>query len=164
MNDTLVTILIGLGSPVLVSIGALLSWYLKTRKEELQAIEERALERRIETYNKILHPLIVLFSTGADRKQKEEATKSITSIEYRQAAFNLITFGSDEMVNSYNEMMQSFYNGGANNAPVETMKKFANFLLSVRKDVNDKNTDLEAWDMLKFMIKDLDSYIQEKDN
>ena len=47
-------LIIGLGSPILLGIGGLISWFLKTRKEELQAIEERALEKRIETIEKRL--------------------------------------------------------------------------------------------------------------
>ena len=90
-------------------IGGLISWFLKTRKEDLRTIEERALERRIETYNTILHPLIVMFSNRTNEKEKSKAINEIGSITYRKAAFNLMTFGSDEMVNSYNDMMQSFY-------------------------------------------------------
>lgn len=152
-------IIIGLGAPILVAIGGIISWFLKTRREELQAIEERALERRIKTYNQILNPIIVLFSTGADKKLKDNAIKEIGSIEYRKAAFNLITFGSDEMVNTYNDMMQSFFKKEAENDPKITMKKFAKFILSIRKDVYNKNTKLKDWDMLKFMITDIEKFI-----
>jgi hypothetical protein len=152
-------IVIGLGAPILVAIGGLISWFFKSRKEELQAIEERALERRIEIYNQILHPIIDLFSSGAEKKIKDEAIKKISSIEYRKAAFNLITFGSDEMVNNYNDMMQSFFKDEAEKDPKITMKKFANFILSIRKDVYNKNTKLKDWDMLKFMITDIEKFI-----
>jgi len=152
-------IIVGLGAPVLVAIGGLISWFFKSRKEELQTIEERALERRIETYNQILHPIIVLFSSRANKKMKDKATEEIGSVEYRKAAFNLITFGSDEMVNSYNDMMQSFFKNEAENDPKTTMKKFAKFVLSIRKDVYNKNTKLQEWDMLKFMITDIEKFI-----
>lgn len=152
-------VLVGLGAPILVAIGGLISWFFKSRKEELQAIEERALERRIETYNQILHPIIVLFSTGAEKKLKDEAVKMIGSLEYRKAAFNLITFGSDDMVNNYNDMMQSFFKKEAEKDPKRTMKKFAKFILSIRKDVYNKNTKLKDWDMLKFMITDIEKFI-----
>ncbi len=154
-------VIIGLGAPVLVIIGGLVSWFLKSRKEELQAIEERALERRIETYNQILHPIIVLFSSGASQKEKDKASTYITTVEYRKAAFNLITFGSDEMVNSYNDMMQSFYKNEAETAPELTLKKFAAVILSIRKDVYNKNTTLEDWDMLKFMITDIEKFTKK---
>jgi hypothetical protein len=152
-------VLVGLGAPILVAIGGLISWFFKSRKEELQAIEERALERRIDTYNQILHPIIVLFSTGAVEKLKDEALQEIGSIEYRKSAFNLITFGSDEMVNNYNDMMQSFFKNEAEEDPKKTIRKFAKFILSIRKDVYNKNTKLKDWDMLKFMITDIEKFI-----
>jgi len=57
-------------------------------------------------------------------------------------------------------MMQSFYKGEANTNPKLTMKKFAGFLLGIRKDVYNKNTKLEEWDMLKFMITDIEKFIK----
>lgn len=158
--DKYLPLVIGLGSPILLGIGGLISWLLKTRKEELQAIEERALEKRIATYNQILHPLIVLLTNNVDQKIKDKSVAEIGSIEYRKAAFNLITFGSDQMVKSYNAMMQSFYKGEAETNPKATLEKFSNFILSIRKDVNNKNTKLNNWDMLKFMITDIDKYIK----
>ncbi len=106
-------LIIGLGGPILVAIGGIISWFLKARKEELQAIEEKAMVRRIEIYNQILHPLVVLFASKATEEDKEGAIAELGSTEYRKAAFNLITFGSDEMVNAYNEMMQSFFKNEA---------------------------------------------------
>lgn len=155
----IITLVTALGAPLLVFIGGLISWFFKTRKEELQAIEERALERRIETYNTLLHPLIVMFANKSNQKMKDKAISEIGSVEYRKAGFNLITFGSDDMVNAYNEMMQSFYKGETDIDPKLTMKKFASFLLSIRKDVYNKNTKLKEWDMLKFMITDIEKLI-----
>lgn len=157
----LITLIAALGAPLLVFMGGLISWFLKTRKEDLQAIEERALERRIETYNTLLHPLIVMFANKSNKKLKDKAIASIGSVEYRKAGFNLITFGSDEMVNSYNNMMQSFYKSEVEIDPKMSMRKFAAFLLSIRKDVYNKNTKLKDWDMLKFMITDIEKLTGE---
>lgn len=159
MNE-LTPIITALGAPLLVFFGGLVSWFLKTRKEDLQAIEERALERRIETYNKILHPFIVMFASKSNQKEKDKAVSEVGSVSYRKAAFNLMTFGSDDLVNSYNDMMQSFYKNEAESNPKLTMKKFANFLLSIRKDVYNKNSKLKEWDMLKFMITDIEKFVE----
>ena len=72
------TIIAALRAPLLVFIGGLVSWFLKTRKEDLQAIEERALERRIETYNTILYPLIVMFASKSNQKLKDKAIAAMT--------------------------------------------------------------------------------------
>jgi hypothetical protein len=157
-ND-LMTLLLALGAPLLVFIGGLVSWLLKTRKEDLRMIEEGALEKRAEIYNTLLDPIIVIFSGPSDEEVKEQALQELVSIDYKKAGFNLITFGSDDMVNAYNDMMQSFYNEEHATNPKESMRKFATFLLSVRKDLYNKNTKLKQWDMLKFMMPDIDEFI-----
>jgi AcrR family transcriptional regulator len=159
MEKETLTIITTLGAPILVLIGGLITWFFKSKREELQAVEERALEKRIETYNELLHPLIVMFSNKTNQKIKDKAIAQIGSLEYRKANFNLITFGSDEMVTSYNNMMQSFYKNESENNPKLALKNFAGFLLSVRKDVYNKNTKLKDWDMLKFMITDIEKLI-----
>lgn len=159
-NKDIIALITTVSAPILVFIGGLISWLLKTRKEELQAVEQRALERRIETYNKIMNPLIIMLSNKTDEKTKNKALDEIISVDYRRAGFNLVTFGSDEMVNSYNNMMQSFYKGEATDNPKLVMRKFASFILNVRKDLYNKNTKLKEWDMLKFMITDIEKLIE----
>lgn len=159
MEKETITLISTFGAPILVIIGGLITWFFKSKREELQAIEERAREKRIETYNELLHPFIVMFSNKTNKIIKDKAIAQIGSVEYRKASFNLMTFGSDEMVNAYNNMMQSFYKNESENNPKLTMQKFAGFLLSIRKDVYDKNTKLKDWDMLKFMITDIEKLI-----
>lgn len=156
MENNILTIITALGAPMLIGLGGLISWFFKSRREELQTIEERALERRIDTYNTLLHPFTVLFATNTSQKEQDKARQYIGSLEYRKAAFSLVTFGSDEMVTAYNNMMQSFYKGEAKSNPKLTMKKFGGFLLSIRKDVYSKRTKLEEWDTLKFIITDIE--------
>ncbi len=160
MTEETTTLITALGVPILMFIGGLITWFLKTKKEDLRAIEEKALEKRIETYNTLLNPFIVMFS-NKDKKTMNDAIKKIQSTEYRKAGFDLITFGSDEMVNAYNSMMQGFYKSNEQTDTKLTMKNFARFLLSIRKDVYNKNTKLKEWDMLKFMITDIDTFIEK---
>lgn len=152
-----------IAAPVLIFFGGLISWFLKTRSDDIKAMEERAIEKRFETYKVILNPFIMLFAASKTNNTKihEKALSEITSVEYRRAGFDLMTFGSDQMVTSYNDMMQGFYKGTNEEDPNATMRKFANFILSVRKDLYNKNTKLKHWDMLKFMINDFDTAINE---
>ena len=150
-----------LGVPILVAISGIVTWFLKTKKEELSAAEERARERRIETYKKLLHPFIVMLSNVGNEKVSTEAVNEVKSVEYREAAFNLMTFGSDDMVNTYNTMMQGFYKSDEQTESSTTLRNFAAFILSIRKDLYDKNTKMKDWDMLKFMIKDIDTILNK---
>lgn len=108
MSRLAIDLIIGLGTPLFPAIIAGVTWYLKTNRDEIGRIDERAHEKRIKIYKEILSPLIVMLTNGATPKEKEDAKRIIGSVKYKESAFNLIIFGSDEMVNSYNEMMQSF--------------------------------------------------------
>jgi len=56
-------------------------------------------------------------------------------------------------------MMQGFFEKEAETNPKLALQRFARLVLAVRKDVHNKNTKLEDWDMMKFMITDIDKYI-----
>jgi hypothetical protein len=97
-----------LGPPLLMVIGGTITWLIKSRLEELRAIEERLLEERRKIYGQILEPYIRLFADlkGQGRGQ---AIKSITSYDYRKTAFELSLIGSDEVVRAYNALMKQAY-------------------------------------------------------
>lgn len=63
----------------------------------------------METYRNILDPIIVLLTPTATKAEKDKASSHIGSTKYKKAAFDLITFGSDETVRCYNSMMQYIY-------------------------------------------------------
>jgi len=155
MNQTL---LIAILSPILVTFGGLLTWFFKSRKDSLLAIEERAREKRLKTYEIIIEPMIAIFSANGNKNLETKATRQILSLEYKKASFNLVTFGSDEMVRTFNKMMQYFYLYNPENDPdftSNTMKVFCDFLLAIRKDLNDPNTTLKRRETIEFLIKDL---------
>lgn len=154
-------ILLAIITPILLTIGGLLTWFLKTRNENLQTIEERAREKRLETYRKLLDPFIVLLTTNKTKKEEEKALNSITSVEYKRAAFDLVIYGSDEMVRSYNKMMQYFFKTDFENQSKEdgksSLKYFADFIIAIRKDLNNKATKLKSSEALEFTITDIET-------
>ncbi|GAG88773.1 unnamed protein product, partial [marine sediment metagenome] len=93
-----------LGPSLLLVLGGIITWLLKSRVEELRATEERLREERRKIYNQILDPYIRLFS-DLKGKGQEYALKKITSYEYKKTAFELNLFGSDEVVLAYNNLI-----------------------------------------------------------
>ena len=95
--------LLALGPSLLVVLGGIIAWFLKSRVEELRATEKRLIEERRKIYDQILDPYIRLF---ADLKGQgpTEAIKKITSYDYRKTAFELNLIGSDEVVRAYNTL------------------------------------------------------------
>ncbi len=146
-----------LGPSVLMVLGGILTWLIKSKAEELRAIEEKLREERRKIYAQILDPFIRVF---ADPKGKgpEQALKTITSYNYRKTAFDLILFGSDDVVRAYNDLMRYTYDAEAagNEDPREMLRLWGRLLLEIRKSLGNKRSTLNELDMFRAMIKDLE--------
>jgi len=151
-----------LGPTLLMVLGGIITWFTKSKIEELHAIEEKLRKERRNIYAQILDPYIRLF---ADIKGKgpDEALKMITSYNYKKTAFDLNLFGSDEVVHAYNNLMKHAYKAEAtgNKDPKEMMSLWGELLLEIRKSLGNKNTKLNKFDMLKAMVKDIDKLEHE---
>lgn len=147
-----------LGPTLLMVIGGIITWLIKSRVEELKATEEKLREERRKIYAQILDPYIRIF---ADLKGQGpvQAIKKIKSYDYRKTALDLNLFGSDNVVRAYNALMKHTYEvestGGKN--PMKMMRLWGAFLLEIRKSLGNKKTKLDEFDMLRGMIKDIDS-------
>ena len=143
--------------PVLMIIGGIISWFLKTRSDELKAVTEMLREEQRKIYSSILDPYIQLFSDLSPVGQQKAITK-ITSYEYKKDAFNFNLIGTDNVIIAYNNLMQFAYQqtdpSKAN--PAEMMLNWGKLLLEIRRAVGNKNTKLKEIDMLKGMVKDIE--------
>ena len=151
-----------LGPTLLMVLGGLITWFIKSRIEELRAIEEKLREERRNIYAQILDPYIRLF---ADLKGKgpDEALKRITSYDYRKTAFDLNLFGSDEVIRAFNNLMKHTYEAEAtgNQDPEKMILLWGKLLLEIRKSLGNKKTKLNEFDMLRAMIKDVSTIEHE---
>jgi len=122
------------------------------RISNLRQLEEKLRNDRIEIYNKILEPFLLIFSTEAvikgSAKYKNEkiktgvelATEKILNLDYQAYSFKLALIGSDEVVKSYNNLMQAYYNseklsGDSTEIGEHLIKYMAVLLLEVRKSL-----------------------------
>jgi hypothetical protein len=143
--------------PLLMVIGGIITWLIKSRIEELRATEERLDEIRRKTYMEILKPYITLF-TDMSAIGQQKVVEAVQSREYKKIAFELNLFGSDQVVLAYNSLIHHTYDvekTGEQN-PKEMLKLWGAFLLEIRKSLGNKNSNLDEWDMLQSMIKDID--------
>ena len=151
-----------LGPPLLMALGGIITWVIKSKIEELRAIEEKLREERRNIYAQILDPYIRLF---ADLKGKgsDQALRKITSYDYRKTAFDLNLFGSDEVVRAYNDLMKHTYKAEVtgNQDPKEMIRLWGKLLLEIRKSLGNKKTKLNEFDMLRAMIKDIEELERE---
>ncbi len=148
-------------SSVLVTVSSLITWFFKSRKEELVNQELKVRENKIQVYETLLEPFIGAFTNTLSEKEKQEYINKLLTIEYRKAAFNLTTFGSDQVVTAYNKIMQDFFNppeSEKNEIGIIHLKNFSNLLLMIRRDLYSKRTKLRKSQMLEFMINDIKNY------
>ncbi|MFA5877596.1 MAG: hypothetical protein WC880_04530 [Candidatus Paceibacterota bacterium] len=109
------------------------------------------------TYVQILEPFFGLFSSTS--RETEQAVKQLTSSKYRKTAFELNLFGADDVVKAYNNMFQYAYKMENNNPDIKkTMWLWGHLLLEIRRNVGNRDTSLNEYDMLRAMIKDIDDF------
>lgn len=65
-------------------------------------------------------------------------------------------FGSDNVVNAYNDYFQYLYKDDSEKNPIVMLNALGKVILEIRKDLGNDKTVLKEFDMLRFMITDID--------
>ncbi|HWQ69937.1 MAG TPA: hypothetical protein VN494_08285 [Patescibacteria group bacterium] len=163
--------LTGIGSiatPILVLALTAVGWRLRRRLDRQIELEDKLRDDRINIYNQILEPFIVLLMTEAawqhdkqnrGKDKNDVAIGKMLSFEYRKHAFKLSLVGSDEVVFAYNDLMQYFYAQGDNPSTSEEnirtmMSLLGKFLLQIRRSMGNEATKLNHWQMLEWFMTD----------
>lgn len=115
-------------------------------------------------------------------------------MDYKEAGFKLALVGSDEVVRAFSNIMQHFYQGAEETKQIgldaignagnklqgnhivekiksnnksntfKTMKLLGVFLLAIRRSVGNEATSIGDLEMLRWMITDIDNYLEENNN
>lgn len=144
---------------VAAGIGGLISWSIKSQAEELRAVEERLREDRRRIYAEVIEPFVMLLSGITDPTQQANAEAHLTSFEYRRSVFELSLYGGDNVIQAYVGFLRLFWDAAADGVQpdsLEGMRRFGVLLLALRRDLGNKNSDLDEWDMLRTYIRDID--------
>ena len=160
----------GLLSPVLLALIALIAWLVKKEYEKRIRAEDALREDRMEIYYALLEPFIISFTPDAgwrgvgkhkNKSKHQVAEEILLSPEYRRASFKLSIIGADSVVRAYNNLFQYFYTEAGNRAGIsdsvstaKIMRLFGNFLLEIRKSSGNESTNLDALEMLEWLITD----------
>ena len=156
-------------TPIMVLILTAVGWKYRQSIERRIKLEEMLREDRIEIYNAILEPFIILLMSDAawqsdkknkDRDKNQIAVTKMLSLDYRKVSFKLSLIGSDDVVESFNNLMQYFYNqsGDGQNPDKselrEMMSLLGTFLLEIRRSMGNESTKIDNWGMLEWFLKD----------
>jgi len=155
-------------TPILVLFLTTIGWFIKSNLERKVELENKLRDDRIETYNQILEPFIILLTSdeawSKDKKYKGKdkgdfAMSKMLSFDYRKTGFKLSLMGSDPVVKAYIELMQFFYRLNDQDTPNEISLKemlelLGTFLLEIRKSMGNEATMLDSWNMCEWWMSD----------
>jgi len=165
-----------IATPIVVAVLSIFAWRVKASYERQMKLQENLQNDRIKIYNEILEPFIILFMSddawNADPKNRsknktknEVAVPMLLSLEYKRNAFRMALLGSDEVVRSYNNLMQYFFSQSAQTSDISPEEKgkellglVGSFLLEIRKSMGNEATELDNWEMLEWFITDARKY------
>ncbi|WP_144820888.1 hypothetical protein [Marinobacter piscensis] len=172
-----VTAIGAIATPILVLILSGIGWRIRVGLDRQFQLEDKLRDDRIETYNDILEPFVILFTSDAawksdpknkSREKNQIAQQKLLSQEYRRKAFKMSLVGSESVVTSYNDLMQYFFQRGeqqgvtpSENEIVEMISLVGKFLLEIRKSMGNEATKLDHWQMLEWFITDARRYRSE---
>lgn len=164
-----ITAIGSIATPVIVLIISTIGWKIKNSIERKIDLENKLRGDRIEIYNKILEPFIILLMSDAawesDKKNKGKdkgviATNTMLTLEYRRHGFKLALMANDSVVKAYNNLMQYLYNmeGEKGSDEIDFLKDMmellGNFLIEIRKSMGNETTELDFWDMCEWWMSD----------
>jgi len=146
---------------VLAGGSGIFSLVIKARLDELRAIEERLTAERRKIYLDILAPYIRLFAAmSRGELNKIDPKQLTTSDEYRRVILELGLLGSDEVVRAYNALTRYYFKLGASEKPDprEAIRLLGELRLEIRKSLGNKKTKLDAFDMLRGEVIDIEKW------
>lgn len=156
-------------TPIIVLILTAVGWKYRQSVERKMKLEEKLRDDRIDIYNQILEPFIILLMTDtawqSDKRNKakdknEIAVSQMLSLDYRKVSFKLSLIGSDSVVSSFNDLMQHFYNQADDGQTPSAdqlrtmMSLLGSFLLEIRKSMGNETTKIDNWGMLEWFMTD----------
>ena len=167
-----ITTIANIFTPILLLILSGIGWKYRQSMERRLKIEEKLRDDRIEIYNQILEPFVIMlmsddaWSSNPKNKNKDKfeiAKSKMLSLEYRKVSFKLSLIGSDPVVISFSDLMQYSYhmdkdksNSLENSAKI--LNLLGNFLLEIRRSMGNDSTKINNWGMLEWFIKDIKTY------
>ncbi|SEP84303.1 hypothetical protein [Nitrosomonas ureae] len=163
---------------LLIALGGI-GWLIQNRISSSQAkqdaqlsrireLENKLREDRIATYNSLLEPFFLLFTSedafAQDPKFKNKNKNNIAiakmlSVEYRQIGFKLSLVANDSVVRAYNKLMQFFYHTEADPRPIDEKTRdwialMGTLLLEIRKSMGNESSSLDRWEMIEWFMSD----------
>jgi hypothetical protein len=166
-------------TPILLVLLGGIGWVLKNSIESSKAeqdvkasrireLEDKLRDDRIETYNNLLEPFFLLFTSEAafaldpkfkNKDKNQIAIAKMLSVEYRKIGFKLSLVANDAVVRAYNKLMQFFYHEDTDSRTLEEktcqwIALMGTLLLEIRKSMGNESSGLDRWEMIEWFMPD----------
>lgn len=141
----------------------LVVWWVQSRIEENRRLAERLYKDRADLYIRLLQPMEMILSGQSGNPAR--VAQALQQKEYRNAAFQIHFFGSDDVLRAFNSMWQFLWSMPLDEGPVdesvmlEAFTAIGQVMLAIRRDMGNKRTRLEPLEMFMSRIKDLPDVI-----
>ena len=167
LQDILAPLVVLLIVAMITATVSIVGYLIRSKKEEARVSQQKLNEERRNTYRKIISPYIGILTGLKDKAGTGKALAVIQSQEHKQTVFDLIFFGSDDVVKAHNALFQYAYKDEAGESAEQRgmmfMRLWGKLLLEIRKDVGNKDTKLNDLDMLRWLIMDIDKLRDAKE-
>lgn len=149
----------------LTIVGAFLSTSLARSVDRRREIEQEQRRQKIPIYEEFMafwFKAVVMPEPG-----QQTVAESDVRAFMRDFTKRIITWGSDDVLKEYSEMMQSIYSSGQVNVGEnkgrgrDLMLAWERVLFAIRRDLGHKNTGLGSGTLLSLFIKDWSSFEQK---
>lgn len=140
----------------LTFISGAIGFLIKATIEHNRETENRLFEKKGKIYGDILK----LYNRSLPRVNESNKINNVaTNIEITEASFDLLTWGSDNVVKQYVRYRNSsLYNS---NDQLSSLLIMADFILAIRKDLGYENEKLNQIDVLSMFINFKSNEIEE---
>ena len=131
------------------AFGIGIAWFVRGRVEEWTNIREALRAERRERYAQVINPYVQLWADTSRSKEVEDIMKSA---EYRKEVFDLVVIAEDEVIRAYNQMFDDFGRAGTSGSTseqVQSLRSFARLILSIRRSLGNRKTQLDDVAVLK---------------
>ena len=151
-------------------IGGLVVWTYRQSLERKMRLEQDLRGDRVDLYYQIIEPFVLLL-TSSDAWTKDNgkmAMSMLASVAYRTAAFKLRLVANDNVLRTYDRLMEYFAQASADAAEgvsqgrrETTIDRLGGFLLAIRKSIGNEATEMTRPEMVEWILSH-DAVVNQK--
>ncbi|WP_079243199.1 hypothetical protein [Chryseobacterium indologenes] len=142
---------------VLGTLSTYLIWRVQYQKEKIKNIENQLSESKFKVYSELVHIIFdVIAGDKAGKKiSNQDLVKRILEIKK-----NMFLYASDEMFLAFTSWSLELQKPGNNG--VDHFKKYFELIKLVRKDMGNRNTQINLDDFMIYLMQNKEEYLSFK--